>query len=74
MILARSQTQLDQRPRIGDLLALPAMIRLISSHGFFAGLIPAARGFARQIMLADQSFLNGLGSLGVDFLLAPRPR
>ncbi len=74
MVLARPQTQLDQRPRVGHFLALPPVIGLVATHSFFTGLVPGARSFARQIMLADQSFLNGLGTLGVDFLLASCPR
>ncbi len=72
--LLGSQAQLDQRPRVGHRLALPAVIRLVAAHGLFAGLVPRARGFPAQVMLADQGFLNGLGSFGVDFLLAPRLR
>ncbi len=74
MILARPQAQLDQRARVGDGLALPSVIGLIAAHGFFAGLVPCAGGFAGHVMLADQSFLNGLRPLGVDFLLAARLR
>ena len=72
MVFARAQTQFDQCSRVGDGFALPAVIGLVAAHGFFAGLVPGARGLAGQIMFADQGFLNGLGSLGIDFLLAAR--
>ena len=74
VILARSQAQLDQRARVGNGLALPAVVRLIAAHGLFAGLVPRAGGFSAHVVLADQRFLNCLRPLGVDFLLAARLR
>jgi len=73
MIFARAQTQLDQRPRVGHRLALPAVIGLVAAHGIFAGLVPCAGSFTAQVVFADQRCLNRLGTLGVDFLLAARP-
>jgi len=73
MVFARSQAQLDQRPRVGDRLALPSVVGLVAPHGLFTGLVPCAGSLALQIMLADQRFLNGLGSFRVDFLLAAHP-
>ena len=70
MVFARAQTQFDQCSRVGDGFALPAVIGLVAAHGFFAGLVPGASGFAAEVVLADQGFLNGPGSLGVYFLLA----
>ena len=70
MVLARPQTQFDQRPRVRHRLALPSIVGLIAAHGRFAGLIPGAGSFSAQIMLADQGFLDGLRSLGINFLLA----
>ena len=72
MIFARTKTQLDQRARVGHLLALPSVVGLVAAHGVFAGLIPAAGGFSVQVMFADQGLLNGSGSFGIDFLLASR--
>jgi hypothetical protein len=46
------------------------LISLKMPHGFFAGLVPSAGGFAAQIVFADQSFLNRLCSFGVNLLLA----
>ena len=67
MIFARPQTQLDQRPRVGDGFDLPAVICLVTPHGFFTGLIPCSGSFSAQVMLANQRFLNGLRSLGINF-------
>lgn len=72
VIVARPQPQADQRPRIRHRLRLPAVICLIAPHGIFAGLIPRSRRFARHIVLANQCFLNRLGSLRIDLLLPPR--
>jgi len=74
MVLARAKSQLNERARVGHLLALPAVIGLVAAHGFFAGLVPRARGFAVQIVLADQSFLNSLSTLRINFLLAADAR
>lgn len=46
------------------------MIRLIPAHGLFAGLVPTAVSFPGQVMLADERFLDSLGPLGINFLLA----
>ena len=69
MILARSQAQADQGTRVGDRLALPAMVRLVTPHGLFACLVPRAGRIPAQIMLANQRFLNGLRPFAIDFLL-----
>lgn len=73
VILAWSQAQLDERPRVGNGLALPAMVGLITAHGLFAGLVPCAGRGPSQIVLANQRLLNFLGSFRVDLLLAFRP-
>jgi hypothetical protein len=69
-ILARTQSQLDQRPRIRNFLGLPAMVALIAAHGVFALLVPGAAGFAAQIVFADESFLNRPCPFRIDLLLA----
>ena len=74
MVFAGAQPKLDQRPRIGHRFALPAVIGLIAAHGIFTGLVPRARGFSAQVVFADQGFLNRLGALRVDLLLAARTR
>src|SRR5436190_16730507 len=74
MILARSQAEFDQCSRVGHRLALPALFCLVAAHGFFACLVPRASGFSpTEIVLADQSFLNCLRPLGVNFLLPSWP-
>jgi hypothetical protein len=39
------------------------MICLVTAHGLFAGLVPRAGGFAIEIVLADQGFLDRLSAL-----------
>jgi len=73
VILARPQAQTDQRARVGNFLGLPAVVALITAHGVFAGLVPGAGRFSREVMLADQRFLNGAGSIRVNFLLTSHP-
>src|SRR5208282_1746586 len=70
MIMARPQSQADQRPRIRHSLRLPAMIRLIFPHGVFAGLVPGPGRFAGEIVLPDQRLLNRMRPLRIDFLLS----
>jgi hypothetical protein len=70
-VVARPQTQADQSARVRHFLRLPAVIGLITPHGIFAGLVPRARRFAGQIMLAYQRFLNRLRPLRFNLLLAP---
>jgi hypothetical protein len=48
------------------------VVGLISAQGIFRGLRPLAGGFAAEVVLADQRFLNGLRAIGVNFLLAAR--
>jgi len=75
MFLAWAQPKTDQGARIGNGLALPAMVRLIFAHGIFAGLVPASGGLAFiEIVLADQRLLNFLGAIGINLLLASGPR
>ena len=74
VILAWPQAQTDQSARVGNLLGLPAVVALITAHGVFAGLVPGAGRFSREVMLADQRFLNGAGSIRVNFLLTAHPR
>jgi len=74
VILARPKAEADQRARIRNSFALPAVIRLELAHGIFASLVPGSGGLAFQIVLADQSFLNRLCPLGVDLLLTTSPR
>ncbi len=74
MVLARAEPQLDEGAGVGHLLALPAVVGLVAPHGFFTGLVPRARWFTAQVVLADQGLLNSLGSLGINLLLAADAR
>ena len=49
------------------------MIGLITPHRIFAGLVPRPFGLTAQIVFPDQSFLNGLRSFGINFLLSAPP-
>lgn len=70
MILARPEPQTDECARVWNGLALPSVIGLILSHGVFAGLVPRTRSLSAHVVLADQGFLNCLGSFRINFLLA----
>ncbi len=72
--MAWSQAQFDEGPRVGHCLRLPAMVGLIAAQGIFRSLSPFAGGFASEIVLADQRFLNGLRAIGVNLLLSAHPR
>lgn len=63
MIFTWAQSQLNERPRIGNRFVLPAIVALKAAHGLFAGLVPSPTGFAVQVVLVDQGLLNCLGAL-----------
>ena len=65
-----TEAQADQGARIGNGFRLPAVVGLIAAQGVFAGLIPGSSGLSRHIVFADQSFLNFLCAIGINFLLA----
>ena len=73
VILAWPQAQTNQRTRVGDFFGLPAVVALITPHGFFAGLVPCAGRLSAQVVLADEGSLNGPSSLRVDLFLASHP-
>ena len=50
------------------------VVCLVPSHRFFAGLVPGAGRLAAQIVLTNQRFLNFLGPLRIDLLLAAHLR
>ena len=70
MILAWPQAQTDERTRVRYRFGLPAMVGLVTPHGIFTGLVPCTRGFAAEVVFANQGFLNGSRPLGVDLLLS----
>jgi len=47
------------------------MVGLIAPHGIFAGLIPRPCRRAAQVVLANESCLDRLSALPINFLLAP---
>ena len=69
MVVARAQTQADQRAGVRHSLRLPAVIGLVAAHGVFAGLVPGLASLAAQVVLANQRFLNFLRAFGIDLLL-----
>jgi hypothetical protein len=73
MILARPKAKLDERSGVRNRFALPAMVRLVFPHGFFAGRIPCPGRLSGQVVLTNQSRLNGLRAFGVDLLLPAHP-
>ena len=70
MIFARSQSQFDESPRIRHRFALPSLVGLVTAHCLFARLVPHPGSFPVQVVLADQRFLDGLRSFGINFQLA----
>lgn len=74
MIVARPQTETNQRAGIRNTLRLPAMIGLIAAQRVFTCLIPLSRRLSRQVVLSNKRFLNLPRPLRINFLLAPRQR
>ena len=58
MLVIWPQSELDQRSRIGSGLGLPVVIGLIPLHRLLRSIIPYAGRFPRQVVLANQGFLN----------------
>ncbi len=69
VLVVGTEAQLDQRPRVGDLFALPSMFGLVALHGLLRRVIPGGGWFPAQVVFANQGFLDFLGTLGIDFLL-----
>jgi hypothetical protein len=72
VIVARTEAEFDQSARVGNFFRLPAVVALISAHGFFAIGVPRSRWLAGQIVFTNQSCLNFLCSPGIDLLLSAR--
>ena len=70
MIFAGAQSQLDQCAGIRNGLALPAVVGLKAAHGGFAVGVPCAGRFSGEVVLADQSFLDGLRPVRSNNLLS----
>ena len=48
-----AEAELDERPRVGRDLGLPAVVRLVLGQGVFGGLVPNAGRLAAEVMLAE---------------------
>jgi len=70
MVVIGPESKIDQRPRVGNDLSLPAVISLILFTRPLGVAIPFSRGVPIQIVLPDQCFLNCLRTRVVDFLLS----
>ena len=70
--MVRPQAKLNQRSRIRQHLGLPAMIFLVTAHGFLRTAIPASIGFTAQVVLLDERFLDLACAVGIDAVLALR--
>lgn len=70
MLVIWTQPQFYEGPCIGDSLALPIIVGLISLHSSLRRIVPDTGGFAVQVMLADQRLLNLPRALCIDLLLA----
>jgi len=67
--LVWTQTQLDQRARIGQGLRLPAIGFLVLRQRVFGRLVPLAGWLTRKVVLVDQRLLNLAGAPGIDTVL-----
>ncbi len=72
--MAWAEAKADQGARVRNFFRLPPVITLVVPHSFFAGLIPRSARLAGQVVFANESSLDGLGALGIDFLLTAGSR
>ncbi len=70
MIVIRSQSQFDQGARVGRGFGLPIVIGLIALHRLLRRVVPHAGRFPREVVLANQGFLDFQRALRVDLLLS----
>ena len=70
MGLVRSESQSNERPRIGSSFGLPAVVGLILLHRRLGSAVPHAGGFSAQVMFANEGGLDLRGALRVNLLLA----
>ncbi len=68
--VVRPQAELDQGPRIGGELGLPAVVSLKLGQCIFGGLVPNASGLAAKVMLLNQRALDLAGSFLIDGALS----
>jgi len=65
-----SEAEFDEGAGVGSELGLPTLVCLELEHGCLGVGVPFGGGFAGQIVLADQSGLDGGHTFGSDGLLA----
>lgn len=65
-----AKPEFDESTGIRRNFRLPAVIGLVTGHGFFATGVPHAAGFTGEVVLADQSFLDRARAFRLDPLLA----
>lgn len=70
--VVRTQAELNQCARVGQNLGLPALLCLEAAHRFLRAVIPNAIGVAREVVLADQGFLDLAGPVRRNRLLTFR--
>ena len=66
----RPQAQFDQGAGIGGDFGLPSVVGLIAGHGGLGARVPFAAGFAGQVFLADEGFLDFSHAFRLDRLLS----
>ena len=69
MVVIRSKSELDECPRIGHRLILPAIIGLEAAQSVFRWRIPLSRSLSVQIMPLNQSLLDLMSAFRIDLLL-----
>jgi len=70
VFMAGTESEFDQRSRIGNDSALPALVSLELAHGRLGSVVPDARWLSVEVVLADQSFLNLTRTIAGNLLLA----
>ena len=70
MLVIWPQSQLDECASIRRGFGLPVVVRLITLHCLLGLVIPHAGRLSRQVVLADQGFLNFQSALRINLLLS----
>ena len=72
MHMIRAQPHANQRARVWNALALPALIGLVATHRLLGGVVPFPGGLATHVVLMNQRHLDLPGTLAVNGLLPAR--
>src|SRR5260370_42137732 len=70
--MIRAQPQTNERARIWNAHALPALVSLITAHGHLRRVVPSPGGLAVHVVLTNQRSLNLAGAFTVNGLLPAR--